>query len=65
MADEASAWNDLHGRFNVARINHRDLYSTERGIYTNGAEGFFSRLRPTASWQRSWTRSEFMKRSET
>jgi len=45
IADEAPSWNDLHGRFDVARVNHQELYSTESGIYTNGAEGFFSRLR--------------------
>ena len=45
IADEAPSWNDLHSRYEVARINHKELYSTESGIYTNGAEGFFSRLR--------------------
>jgi transposase-like protein len=45
MADEAPSWNALHGRFDVSRIDHGQLYSTESGVYTNGAEGFFSRLR--------------------
>lgn len=45
MADEASAWNELHGRFDVSRIDHGLLYSTENGVYTNGAESFFSRMR--------------------
>ncbi|MGD0105730.1 MAG: IS1595 family transposase [Rhodopila sp.] len=45
VADEAMDWNALHGRFDVARINHKLLYSTENGTYTNGAEGFFSRMR--------------------
>jgi hypothetical protein len=45
MADEAPSWNDLHGRFNVARIDHSKLYSDTAGIYTNGAEEFFSRIR--------------------
>jgi transposase-like protein len=45
MADEAGSWNDLHGRFQVERINHQDLYSTGLGTYPNGAESFFSRLR--------------------
>ena len=45
MADEANSWNDLAGRFQVERINHQDLYSTETGIFTNGAESFFSRIR--------------------
>jgi hypothetical protein len=45
MADEAASWNELHGRFAVSRIDHSSLYSTETGIYTNGAEEFFSRMR--------------------
>lgn len=45
MADEASSWNDLHGRFDVARIDHGQAYSLDGGVYTNGAEEFFSRMR--------------------
>jgi transposase-like protein len=45
MADEAASWNDLHGRFEVSRIDHSKLYSDGRGVYTNGAEEFFSRMR--------------------
>jgi len=45
MADEAPGWNDLHGRFQVSRIDHGQLYSDQRGTYTNGAESFFSRIR--------------------
>lgn len=45
MADEAPSWNELHGRFEVSRIDHGQLYSTESGIFTNGAESFFSRIR--------------------
>ena len=45
VADEAPSWNDLHGQFDVVRINHQELYSTTAGVYTNGAEGYFSRLR--------------------
>lgn len=45
MADEAGSWNDLHGRFDVARIDHSKLYSNLGGVYTNGAEEFFSRMR--------------------
>ena len=45
MADEAGSWNDLHGRFDVSRIDHSRLYSTGSGVYTNGAEEFFSRMR--------------------
>jgi transposase-like protein len=45
MADEATSWNDLHSRFGVERIDHGSLYSTTTGVYTNGAEEFFSRMR--------------------
>ena len=45
IADEASSWNDLHARYNMARIDHGASYSLPGGVYTNGAEGFFSRLR--------------------
>ena len=45
QADEAGSWNDLQARFAMARIDHQSLYSDRRGVYTNGAEEFFSRLR--------------------
>jgi hypothetical protein len=45
MADEASSWNDLQSRFAMQRIDHQQLYSTCAGVYTNGAEEFFSRMR--------------------
>ena len=45
MADEASSWNDLHARYDVSRIDHGQAYSLAGGVYTNGAEEFFSRLR--------------------
>ena len=45
MADDATSWNDLQARYPVQRIDHGALYSTGTGTYTNGAEGFFSRLR--------------------
>jgi transposase-like protein len=46
-ADEASAWNDLHVRFELHRINHQEAYSLggEFDINTNQAESFFSRMR--------------------
>ncbi len=47
-ADEAAAWHDLHGRFEMRRINHQEAYSLD-GACTNGAESFFSRLR-RAEW---------------
>jgi transposase-like protein len=45
MADEAGSWNDLQARYPMQRIDHGALYSTGTGVYTNGAEGFFSRMR--------------------
>jgi transposase-like protein len=44
-ADEAGAWNELHGRFTMHRINHQEAYSLDDDIYTNNAESFFSRMR--------------------
>ena len=44
VADEATAWNDLHSRYKVERINHQEAYSLN-GVYSNGAESFFSRMR--------------------
>ena len=43
-ADESPAWNPLHAKFAMQRINHQDGYSVD-GACTNGAESFFSRLR--------------------
>jgi len=43
-ADESPAWNRLHARFSMRRINHQQGYSID-GAYTNGAESYFSRLR--------------------
>lgn len=43
-ADEAGAWNDLHSRYELKRINHSEAYSAN-GASTNWAEGFFSRMR--------------------
>jgi len=45
QADEAGGWNDLQARFPMQRIDHQSLYSDGRGVYTNGAEEFFSRMR--------------------
>src|SRR5580704_17866972 len=44
-ADEAGAWNELHGRFTMHRINHQEAYSLGDGVYTNNAESFFPRMR--------------------
>lgn len=43
-ADESPAWNALHGRFEMKRINHQEAYSFQ-GACTNWAEEFFSRMR--------------------
>jgi transposase-like protein len=45
VADEAPSWNDLHARYRMDRIDHGQVYSLPGGIYSNGAEEFFSRLR--------------------
>jgi hypothetical protein len=44
VADEAASWNDLHARYEVDRIDHSQAYSLN-GVYSNGAESFFSRMR--------------------
>jgi ISXO2 transposase-like protein len=44
MPDEAAAWDNLHERFEVRRINHPEAYSQD-GARTNWAEEYFSRLR--------------------
>jgi hypothetical protein len=46
-ADEAAAWNDLHARLELHRINHQEAYSLggPDEINTNAAESYFSRLR--------------------
>ncbi len=43
-ADESNAWNDLHARYEMKRVNHEEGYSID-GACTNMAEGFFSRMR--------------------
>ena len=43
-ADESPAWNPLHAKFAMHRVNHQDGYSTD-GACTNGAESYFSRPR--------------------
>jgi transposase-like protein len=44
VADEAPSWNDLQARYAMQRIDHGEAYSFG-GVYTNGAEEFFSRMR--------------------
>ncbi len=43
-ADEASHWDLLHAGWNVARVNHSEIYS-DHGKHTNMVESYFSRLR--------------------
>jgi len=43
-ADESSAWNALHARFDTRRINHSVEYANDEAC-TNQAESYFSRLR--------------------
>jgi transposase-like protein len=43
-ADESGAWNELHARYEMRRINHEEAYSLD-GACTNWAETFFSRMR--------------------
>lgn len=43
-ADESPAWNALHARFAMKRINHQEGYSVDEAC-TNGAESCFSRMR--------------------
>lgn len=44
VADEATAWNQLHSRYEVSRIDHGQAYSLD-GVSSNQAESLFSRLR--------------------
>jgi transposase-like protein len=43
-ADEASAWDALHARYAMERVNHSVAFK-DKGVCTNQAESFFSRLR--------------------
>ena len=43
-ADESNAWNELHARYEMKRINHEIAYS-DKDASTNHAESYFSRLR--------------------
>jgi hypothetical protein len=45
VADEATSWNDLHSRYRMDRIDYGAAYSLPGGVYTKGAEAFFSRMR--------------------
>lgn len=44
-ADEANAYDPLHGYFDTKRVNHSLEYRSDEGITNNYAESFFSRFR--------------------
>ena len=44
-ADEADAYNSLHGKFKMKRVNHSVEYFSEKGACSNQAESYFSRFR--------------------
>lgn len=44
-ADEAGAYDILHGTHKMKRINHQERYKGEDGECTNQAESFFARFR--------------------
>ena len=51
-ADESPAWNPLHAKFAMRRINHQEGYSVA-GACTNGAKSYFfspapGRTRPSS-----------------
>jgi transposase-like protein len=43
-ADEGTGWDDLHAGWDVGRVNHSERFM-DKGVCTNQAESFFSRLR--------------------
>jgi hypothetical protein len=44
-ADEAKAYDLLHAKFDMKRINHQERYKGENGECTNQAESYFARFR--------------------
>jgi len=44
-ADEARAWDVLHGSYETLRVNHSREFKAEDGANVNQAESYFSRLR--------------------
>lgn len=44
-ADESTAYNHLHAKFKMERVNHSVEYMGKNGENTNQAESFFSRFR--------------------
>lgn len=44
-ADEHSAYNILHGHYDIKRVNHSKEYCADNGANNNYAESYFSRFR--------------------
>jgi transposase-like protein len=44
-ADEARAWDALHGSYDTRRVNHRVEFKSDDDASTNWAESYFARLR--------------------
>lgn len=60
-ADEAPAWNNLHARFEVRRVNHEVGFSYDFAC-TNQAESFFSRLRRAEQGHHHWISGPYLLR---
>lgn len=44
-ADEANAYDNLHARYDMQRVNHSVEYMSEEGACSNQAESYFARFR--------------------
>jgi hypothetical protein len=44
-ADESSAYDPLHAKFDTKRVNHQIEYATDDGVTNNMAESYFARFR--------------------
>ncbi len=44
-ADESDAYNPLHAKYNMKRVNHSVEYYSEEGACSNQAESYFARFR--------------------
>lgn len=44
-ADESSAYDPLHTKFDTKRVNHQIEYATADGVTNNKAESYFARFR--------------------
>jgi transposase-like protein len=59
FADEASAWDALHGWYTAKRINHSIAFMDD-GVCTNQAESFFSRLRRMVGGQHHKVSAQYL-----